>query len=269
MTIEALTALPRLSSNITRPGVMVVRDGAEETRELARNLVPIIGIQALGKAVELKVGETIEEAKARVVKVAGQKVNPAEFCLTKIVEKMPDKSGRHQIIFRYGTYTGQSVLVSHGGKNGLENPIYLESGIFLDTFKYHTRLAVNAFIRKKEGFLLVRRGIEPHKGDWHLPGTFLLYDQTFAGATKFILHHELGVNNIKVPDLPVACVTEDLDGDPRGPVIDVTMLWDLPEGVELKPTLENEELKFFPLDKLPPKIGFNHPEILRRLTNRR
>jgi ADP-ribose pyrophosphatase YjhB (NUDIX family) len=107
--------------------------------------------------------------------------------------------------------------------------------------------------------LLTKRGIEPYKGQWDLPGGFLNNgEQPVDGLTRE-LDEELGVR----PSLPPALIHADIEEYPRDDmaaearfVLSLFYRCDLPEGTLLVPADDVVEAAWFPLDALPADIAF-------------
>lgn len=58
---------------------------------------------------------------------------------------------------------------------------------------------------------------------------------------------------------------DDLEGDPRGHVVDLAYGLIIKDPSQIKPTKETSEVMFFDRDKLPKDIGFNHRDTLHKL----
>jgi SAM-dependent methyltransferase len=58
---------------------------------------------------------------------------------------------------------------------------------------YNPALAANAFIRKENNILLVKRNIEPFEGQWSLPGGFIEQDETVEEALTREIEEETGL----------------------------------------------------------------------------
>lgn len=117
--------------------------------------------------------------------------------------------------------------------------------------------------------LLVKRKIEPFKGEWALPGGFVRTDESLEDAAMRELKEEGNVDNVYLEQL---FTFGDPHRDPRERVITVTYLaladsssWDL------KSSGDAREAKLFPV-KILPKLAFDHRKIidygLERLRNK-
>lgn len=134
---------------------------------------------------------------------------------------------------------------------------------FLDTFKNVPRLAINLLVKNKAGEIaLSKRAIFPLKGHWHYPGSFLVKGEKMSDCLERVAKDELGIK-INIKDCELLGVFENLGKDPRGHVIDAIYGYDLKGDISLRAGEGSVEVKFF--KKLPPKVGFNHVEVLKRL----
>ena len=170
-------------------------------------------------------------------------------------------------------------------------PKKLPYKVFLKSFQYVPRPAVNLLVerevcetsRRQNGkfrklpikeVLLTRRKKPPFAGSWHLPGSFVLKGESLMDCVKRVAKEELG---IKVENVRLARVFDDIKGDPRGHVVDLVYRCyiklnqkrpglagqgqafpELPKSVG-----DTAEIKFF--KKLPENIGFNHKDTLKKL----
>jgi len=114
--------------------------------------------------------------------------------------------------------------------------------------------------------LLVRRGIEPFKGSWALPGGFVKLDETLDEAAKRELREETGVENIYMEQL---YTFGGIERDPRERVVSVAYfaLVKLSEVREVKDSTDAEEAKWFDIKKLP-VLAFDHRHILQTAMER-
>lgn len=126
---------------------------------------------------------------------------------------------------------------------------------WLQAFGLVPRVAVDVLIRQKGRVLLTKRGREPFVGWWHLPGSFLLKGETLAACVDRVAKDELGVQ-VKV--FEIVGTFENLEGDPRGHIIDVvceTQIVGEPRAVG-----DTAQVQWF--EKLPEKIGFKQGRII-------
>lgn len=107
--------------------------------------------------------------------------------------------------------------------------------------------------------LLIRRGNEPYKGCWALPGGFMDMDETLEQCALRELKEETGLT-------PSGDITElksfsTVDRDPRGRTITVAFLIEMPL-TEAKGGDDAADARWFPLNELPP-LAFDHDEIIK------
>ncbi len=117
-------------------------------------------------------------------------------------------------------------------------------------------VAVDCVIVKDGKVLLVKRDHEPFKGYWVLPGGHVEKGETIRDAAVREMREELGLN---VEVVETIGVFDDPDRDPRG-LISVAVLA-FPKGERIHLNEEASEYRWFPLDELPEKIGFDHRKI--------
>lgn len=133
---------------------------------------------------------------------------------------------------------------------------------FLKTFENAPRAAISLFIRNKQGeVFLTRRAIEPERGMWHLPGSFILKGEKQEACIKRILEIELGYTGAYSQSL--MGIFDDTEKDPRGHSIDIIYTVEAPFDIPARTTSETEEANYF--ETLPENIGFNHKEVVHKL----
>lgn len=142
-------------------------------------------------------------------------------------------------------------------------PRKLPHKLFLETFKYAPRAAVDILIKNTKGEIIItKRNIPPEKGLWHIPGSYIFKNEKISDCIERIAKDELGIR-LSGKNAKLAGVFEDMIADPRGHTIDIVYEIVIKKDLELKPTLEAKDIKFF--KKLPSRIGFNHSQILNAL----
>jgi len=94
-------------------------------------------------------------------------------------------------------------------------------------------------------------------GAWHYPGAFLLLNETIEACIDRIARKELGTTVVGNPRQ--IGFFEDLDGDPRGHVVDLVVEVELAS--EPVRTDETGGIKFFAT--VPDDVAFYHDRIMR------
>jgi len=112
--------------------------------------------------------------------------------------------------------------------------------------------------------LLIRRRIEPFRGQWALPAGYQEIDEDPRDTVHREVSEETGIE-IEVVELFDVLFVSD---DPRKPA-NVTVFLCRPVGGELRPGSDASQVEWFSLDALPTELGFrNGPLILERLRAR-
>ncbi|MFH1308187.1 MAG: NUDIX domain-containing protein [archaeon] len=107
--------------------------------------------------------------------------------------------------------------------------------------------------------LLIKRAIEPYKGNWAIPGGFLKINETVEEAAKRELKEETGIETVYLEQL---YTFSQPDRDPRGRVITVTHLALVNSSeLKLKASSDAAEAHWFSTYKIP-KLAFDHNKIL-------
>lgn len=107
--------------------------------------------------------------------------------------------------------------------------------------------------------LLIQRKYEPFKGQWAIPGGFVLEDESLEEAVERELKEETGVS---INYLEQLYTFGNVDRDPRGRVVSVAYFGLIhPEGHTLEASTDAEEAQWFEMDKLP-ELSFDHKQII-------
>ncbi|HWH09373.1 MAG TPA: NUDIX hydrolase, partial [Candidatus Thermoplasmatota archaeon] len=106
--------------------------------------------------------------------------------------------------------------------------------------------------------LLIRRGREPFKGRWALPGGFVDVGETVEEAVRRELVEETGLRGDIVDLLGVY---SDPRRDPRGHTVSVTFVLKVGGIVPVDDLDDADEARWFGLDKLP-DLAFDHARIV-------
>ena len=117
-------------------------------------------------------------------------------------------------------------------------------------------------MRSGSEVLLVRRGGEPFKGYWALPGGFMEMDETIEHCAVRELEEETGLCFTE-HDLSLIGVYSAPGRDPRGRT--VTVAYRVESGERRVETAvagdDAAEVRWWPLEALPP-LAFDHAEIV-------
>ena len=113
------------------------------------------------------------------------------------------------------------------------------------TFYPHPELGVNVVVLWEGKVVLVRRGIEPYKGSWALPGGFVTYGEEPAAAVRE-MREETGLD-IVVESLVTATLVRD---DPRALLLVPAYLGRVIGGT-LQAGDDAAEVRAFPVGELP------------------
>ncbi len=113
--------------------------------------------------------------------------------------------------------------------------------------------------------LLVKRKYAPFKGEWALPGGFVLENENLEEAVERELLEETGV---KINYLEQLYTYGDTMRDPRGRVVSVAYFGLVkPTVFKITAATDAEQVAWFPVNKLP-KLAFDHKTILNMAVKR-
>jgi 8-oxo-dGTP diphosphatase len=150
---------------------------------------------------------------------------------------------------------GQLERISHDGRMRL----YCRA---CDTIHYENPLPATAAVvlDQEEHLLMVKRGMEPGKGEWCLPGGFVEIDESPSKGVLRELHEETGLQG-EVDQL-IDAVYED--SPLYGPLI-IIGYQITPQGGMLQAGDDAAEVQYFPLADLP-RVAFNsHQAIINKI----
>jgi len=119
-------------------------------------------------------------------------------------------------------------------------------------------VTADGIVVKGNEIVLVRRGREPFKGSFALPGGFLSYGERLEDC---VVREVLEETGLKTRIVDLVGVYSAPDRDPRGHF--VTAVYHLePVGGSLKAGDDASDAEWVPLDKLP-KFAFDHGKIVQ------
>ena len=113
--------------------------------------------------------------------------------------------------------------------------------------------------------LLIRRGNEPYRGCWALPGGFMEMDETLEHCAVRELQEETGLE-VEERQLRLIGVFSTVDRDPRGRTVTAAYRVDLPECAEACGSDDTAEARWVPLAALPP-LAFDHATVIAKAAN--
>jgi 8-oxo-dGTP diphosphatase len=116
-----------------------------------------------------------------------------------------------------------------------------------------------AVVNRRGELLLVRRGGEPFKGCWALPGGFMEMDETIEHCAVRELQEETGIAMTE-DDLRLIGIYSAPGRDPRGRTVTAAYALRVDDA---KATAGDDasEVRWWPLNNLPP-MAFDHKEIV-------
>jgi 8-oxo-dGTP diphosphatase len=120
---------------------------------------------------------------------------------------------------------------------------------------------VFGFFGDKAKLLLVKRGIEPFKDKWALPGGFVGIDEELEDAVARELAEETGLVNVTLEQMRTF---GELGRDPRGRQITIAFMGIVTKGLnKIKAGDDAAKARWFDIEKLPEDLGFDHNKIAR------
>jgi 8-oxo-dGTP diphosphatase len=126
--------------------------------------------------------------------------------------------------------------------------------------------AVFAFFGKKAKLLLIKRGNEPFKGKWAVPGGFVDMDEELEDAVARELKEETGLEGVPLEQMHTF---GKCGRDPRGRQITIVFMGVLDKRPpKIKGGDDAAKAKWFDIEKLPKDLAFDHDEVIRFATAR-
>lgn len=149
-----------------------------------------------------------------------------------------------------------------------KNYTFVRGAAFPYQYKYeHPAVTTDCVIFTYEDWklkvLLVRRGGEPYKGEWALPGGFLRSDETAQEGALRELREETGLTASAIGELGVF---SDPKRDPRERVITIAF-YALVKPSEVEGGDDADEADWYSIDALP-ELAFDHADIINAAMER-
>ncbi|HEX5733672.1 MAG TPA: NUDIX hydrolase [Blastocatellia bacterium] len=107
--------------------------------------------------------------------------------------------------------------------------------------------------------LLIKRGREPFKGMWALPGGFVDKDESLERAAVRELEEETGVRRVRLEQFGAF---GDPGRDPRGHTVSVGFTARLKKCPEVKGSDDADEARWCSVMQLP-RLAFDHKKLIR------
>ena len=108
--------------------------------------------------------------------------------------------------------------------------------------------------------LLVRRGNDPYRGCWALPGGFMEMDETIEHCAARELQEETGLA-VTESELRLVGVYSAPGRDPRGRTVTAAYAVRVPDGASAAAGDDADEVRWGSLDDLP-SLAFDHAQII-------
>jgi len=115
-------------------------------------------------------------------------------------------------------------------------------------------------LKNKIKLLLVKRGNEPFKGKWSLPGGFVNIDEELEDAAVRELAEETGLTGVPLEQMHTF---GKCGRDPRGRVITVTFMGIITNRRnKIKAGDDAIKARWFDIEKLPKDLAFDHNAVI-------
>jgi 8-oxo-dGTP diphosphatase len=134
-----------------------------------------------------------------------------------------------------------------------EKEIWLRPDVYETLIENSPIVCVDLIILDEQKCLLIRRAIPPFVSYWHLPGGLLRKGERLRACVKRKALEETGLT-VRIETM--LGVYDDPSANPLRHDVVITFIC-RPIGGKLQGSWQGHELSFFPLDKLPRKIGFS------------
>jgi 8-oxo-dGTP diphosphatase len=115
--------------------------------------------------------------------------------------------------------------------------------------------------------LLIKRGGEPFKGQWAIPGGFVEIDEELKDAAARELAEETSLTGIELEQMHTFGT---VGRDPRGRQITIVYVGTTcPENMGVKGGDDAEEARWFDVNALPQCLAFDHRDVIAMAIERR
>jgi len=120
---------------------------------------------------------------------------------------------------------------------------------------------VFGFFGNKARLLLIKRGNEPFKGKWAIPGGYVEIDEELEDAVARELAEETGLSAVPLQQMRTF---GKCGRDPRGRQITIAFMGIATKGSnKIKAGDDAADAQWFDIEKLPADLAFDHDEVAR------
>ncbi len=120
---------------------------------------------------------------------------------------------------------------------------------------------VFGFFGNKARLLLIKRGNEPFKGKWAIPGGYVEIDEELEDAVARELAEETGLTGVPLEQMRTF---GKCGRDPRGRQITIAFMGIAAKGkTKIKAGDDAAKARWFDIEKLPADLAFDHDEVAR------
>lgn len=151
--------------------------------------------------------------------------------------------------YSYCPYDGERLIINDYIPE--DRPKCLKCG-FIDY--QNPKACVVILITQGSKILLARRGIEPAKGEWDIPGGFV---DSRESAEDAVIREALEETNLHIQVKEYLGSVPDVYGPRQTPTINLCYLVEVLKG-DIQPKSDVESLVWFSLDEIPQKMAFKH-----------
>lgn len=121
-------------------------------------------------------------------------------------------------------------------------------------------MVIFRLINGRLNVLLIKRGQEPFKDNWALPGGYNAADDTTMQAVDRALRTKVGVAPDELTYVEQLYTFDTVTRDPRGHTVSVAYLG-LSSNLEPRSSATTQQPVYFPIDELP-ELAYDHTEII-------
>lgn len=184
----------------------------------------------------------------------------------EVLQRISENAGGDVVVSARGGKDGGATTLTELGETILREYENKAHSVSSQLEKHWRKPSVTAdgLVIKNDKILLIRRGNEPFKDMYALPGGFLEYGETMEDCVVREVKEETGIT---AEILQLCGVFSSPDRDPRGHF--VTAVYHMrPTGGKLRAGDDAAQAKWFDLDALP-EMAFDHADIVNDFIRKR